>query len=67
MDSTATIAVAVALAVVIAGGGGFLIATRFARPARSDPDSQDAVSEARLEAQRILTRAEDEGRAHPGG
>ena len=63
MDSTAAIAVAVALAVVIAGGGGFLIATRFARSSDSDPDSQDAVSEARLEAQRILTRAEEEGRA----
>lgn len=63
LDSTATIAVAVALAVVIAGGGGFLIAMRSARSRVSEPDSQDAIAEARVEAQRILTRAEEEGQA----
>ena len=64
MEQFAPIALAVALAVVIAGGGGFLIAMRStSRGSSGEPDSQDAIAEARLEAQRILTRAEEEGRA----
>ena len=63
LDGTATIAIAVALAVVIAGGGGFLIALRSGRSRSAEPVSVDGVAEARLEAQRILTRAEEEGRA----
>lgn len=64
MEQFAPIALAVALAVVIAGGGGFLIAMRStSRDSSGEPDSQDAIAEARLEAQRILTRAEEEGRA----
>ncbi len=64
MDQLGPIALAVALAVVIAGGGGFLIAMRStSRNSSGESDSQDVIAEARLEAQRILTRAEEEGRA----
>ncbi len=67
LGTEAIIAIAVAGATVIAGGLGYAIAklsTRSGAGNRSDtPDPEETVATARLEAQRILARAEDEGRA----
>ncbi|MDX1449489.1 MAG: ribonuclease Y [Acidimicrobiia bacterium] len=64
MDTTALIAIAVAAAVLIAGGGGFLVARSvFRTREESGPDPEDLIAHSRLEAQRILGRAEEEGRA----
>lgn len=64
MGQTAAIAIAVAVAIVVAGGGGYLIARLVRRAARGDHGSaEETLGNARLEAQRILGRAEEEGRA----
>ena len=64
MDTTALIAISVAAAVLIAGGAGFVLARSVFRTREvSGPDPEDLVSHSRLEAQRILGRAEEEGRA----
>lgn len=64
MDNLGTIAITMTLAVLIAGGGGFYLArSAFRSRAAGAPDGEDAVATARLEAQRILARAEEEGRA----
>jgi ribonucrease Y len=64
MDTTALIAISVAAAVLIAGAGGFFIARSvFGSRDVSGPDPEDLISHSRLEAQRILGRAEEEGRA----
>jgi ribonuclease Y len=62
MGDTATIAATLAIAIVFAGGLGYLLARLSLRPGRGE-NGEDSVSAARLEAQRILARAEDEGRA----
>ncbi|MEX1043734.1 MAG: ribonuclease Y [Acidimicrobiia bacterium] len=64
MDTTALIAISVAAAVLIAGGGGFLFArSMFGPKDASGQDPEDTIAHSRLEAQRILGRAEEEGRA----
>jgi ribonucrease Y len=65
MDSPAIVAIAVALATVVAGGGGYLLARLAMKSARPAPggDAEEVLSGARLEAQRVLARAEEEGRA----
>jgi len=64
MGQTAAIAIAVAVAIVVAGGGGYLLARLVRRAARGDHGSaEETLGNARLEAQRILARAEEEGRA----
>jgi ribonucrease Y len=64
MDTTALIAISVAVAVLIAGGAGFLVArVGFRSQESSGPDGDDLIAHSRLEAQRILGRAEEEGRA----
>lgn len=64
MDTTALIAISVAAAVLIAGAGGFFIARSVFRSRdTSGPDPEDLIAHSRLEAQRILGRAEEEGRA----
>ena len=64
MDTTALIAISVAAAVLIAGGGGFFVARSVFRSKTSaGPEGDDLIAHSRLEAQRILGRAEEEGRA----
>lgn len=64
MDTTALIAISVAAAVLIAGAGGFFVArSTFRAKDESGPDPEDLIAHSRLEAQRILGRAEEEGRA----
>ena len=64
MDTTALIAIAVAAAVLVAGAGGFFVARSVFRGRdESGPDPEDLIAHSRLEAQRILGRAEEEGRA----
>ncbi len=64
MDTTALIAISVAAAVLIAGAAGYLVArTAFRSKGESGPEGEELVAHSRLEAQRILGRAEDEGRA----
>ncbi|MEX1004459.1 MAG: ribonuclease Y [Acidimicrobiia bacterium] len=64
MDTTALIAISVAAAVLIAGAGGFFIARSvFGSKDVPGPDPEDLIAHSRLEAQRILGRAEEEGRA----
>ncbi|MDH5295268.1 MAG: Rnase Y domain-containing protein, partial [Acidimicrobiia bacterium] len=65
MDSPAIFAIAVALATVLAGGGGYFLARAAMRSNKSTAvgDGEETLSSARLEAQRILARAEEEGRA----
>lgn len=64
MDTTALIAISVAAAVLIAGGGGFFFArSMFGPKDEPGPDPEDLIAHSRLEAQRILGRAEEEGRA----
>ncbi len=64
MDNMGTIAITLAIAVLIAGGGGFYLARSAFRSRGVDrSDGEDSVASARLEAQRILGRAEEEGRA----
>ncbi len=64
MDNMGTIAIALAVAVLIAGGGGFYLArSAFGSRGVDRSDGDDSVASARLEAQRILGRAEEEGRA----
>ncbi len=64
MDTTALIAISVAAAVLIAGGAGFLVArVAFRSKAAAGPEGEDLIAHSRLEAQRILGRAEEEGRA----
>jgi len=58
---TVWIAAIAALAVILAGAVGFLLARSRNRPSREDTD--DPVGGARIEAKRILSRADDEGRA----
>ena len=60
METVWIVAIA-ALAVVLAGTVGFLLARNRRRP-RAD-SNEDSVGSARLEAQRILSRADEEGRA----
>ncbi|HSJ26773.1 MAG TPA: ribonuclease Y [Acidimicrobiia bacterium] len=65
MDTTALIAISVSAAVLIAGAAGFALArTAFRSKSATDgPDGEELIAHSRLEAQRILGRAEDEGRA----
>jgi ribonucrease Y len=65
MDTTALIAISVSAAVLIAGAAGFALArTAFrSRSAADGPDGDELIAHSRVEAQRILGRAEDEGRA----
>lgn len=68
MDTTALIAISVAAAVLIAGGGGFFFArSMFGPKDASGPDPEDTIAHSRIEAQRILGRAEEEGRARAEG
>ena len=68
MDTTALIAISVAAAVLIAGAGGFFVARSVFRSRDvSGPDPEDLIAHSRLEAQRILGRAEEEGRARADG
>lgn len=64
MDTTALIAISVAAAVLIAGGAGYFVArSAFRSKGSSAPEGEELIAHSRLEAQRILGRAEDEGRA----
>lgn len=64
MGGTQIVVLAVVVAVV-AGALGYVLATAFAgrRRRRQDETAGDTLGQARLEAQRILAKAEEEGRA----
>lgn len=64
MEASAIVAAAVVFAVVLAGGIVYLLARVLGKqnPAPSD-DGEELLSSARMEAQRILARSEEEGRA----
>src|SRR5687767_15266903 len=64
MENVWIVAIAI-LAAGLAGAVGYLFATRASGGRRKSPilDEGDPVGNARMEAQRILSRAEEEGRA----
>jgi ribonuclease Y len=64
MENFWIVAIAI-LAAGLAGAVGYLVATRAGGSRRKSPvlDEADPVGNARMEAQRILSRAEEEGRA----
>ena len=64
MENFWIVAIAI-LAAGLAGAVGYLVATRASGGRRKSPilDESDPVGNARMEAQRILSRAEEEGRA----
>ena len=64
MENFWIVAIAI-LAAGLAGAVGYLVATKARGTRRKDPvlDEADPVGNARMEAQRILSRAEEEGRA----